>query len=58
MNKLIVWGISSAGLGRGMGFLMIIAGMLLCGTSVILYKLRRLKCVKAEVSYVLQNNPQ
>lgn len=58
MNKRIVWGISSVGLGRGMGFLYIIAGMLLCVTPVILYKLRRLKCVKAEVSYVLQNNPQ
>lgn len=58
MNKLVVWGMSSAGLCRGMAFLYIIAGMLLCVTSVIQYKLRRLKCLKAEVSYVLQNHPQ
>ena len=57
MNKRIV-GNFIGGPRQRDGILYIIAGILLCGTSVILYKLRRLKCVKAEVFYVLQNNPQ
>ncbi|MBT2760547.1 MFS transporter [Paenibacillus sp. ISL-20] len=38
--------IIGTGLGRGMGFLIIIAGMLLCVTSVILYKLKSVKMLE------------
>lgn len=34
------------GLGRGMGFLIVIAGMLLCVTSVILYRLKSVKMLE------------
>ncbi|MNW37901.1 hypothetical protein D3C74_149550 [compost metagenome] len=47
--------IIGAGKGRGTGFLIIIAGLLLCVTSVILYNLRSVK--KLEVTYVLQDHP-
>ncbi|WP_098747690.1 MFS transporter [Paenibacillus sp. EZ-K15] len=38
--------IIGTGLGRGMGFLIIIAGLLLCVTSVILYKLKSVKMLE------------
>jgi MFS transporter, DHA3 family, macrolide efflux protein len=38
--------IIGTGLGRGMGFLIILAGMLLCVTSVILYKLKSVKMLE------------
>lgn len=47
------------GSGRGTGFLIMIAGMLLCVTAVILYRLKVVKKLEDRgVQYVLQNNPQ
>lgn len=57
--------IIGTGSGRGTGFLIIIAGMLLCVTSIIIYNLKSVKKLeKIEKHenrgdlYVLQNNPQ
>ncbi|MOA53044.1 hypothetical protein D3C78_1764400 [compost metagenome] len=47
--------IIGTGNGRGTGLLIIIAGLLLCVTSVILYNLRSVR--KLEVTYVLQAHP-
>lgn len=48
--------IIGTGNGRGIGFLIMIAGLLLCVTSIILYNLKSVK--KLEVTYVLQDHPK
>lgn len=44
------------GLGRGVGFLIIIAGILLAITSLVLYNIKSVKKLEKEVNYVLENN--
>lgn len=48
--------IIGTGSGRGTGFLIIIAGVLLCVTSVILYHIKLVKNLESRGVYVLQNN--
>lgn len=51
--------IIGTGSGRGTGFLIIIAGALLCVTSIILYNLKSVKRLEKRGDFiVLQNNPQ
>lgn len=51
--------IIGTGSGRGTGFLIFIAGVLLCMTSVILYNIKSVKKLEnGGELYVLQNNPQ
>lgn len=51
--------IIGTGAGRGAGFLIIIAGALLCAVSVVLYKANSVKTLeKGSGAYILQDNPQ
>lgn len=51
--------IIGTGSGRGTGFLIFIAGVLVCVTSVILYNVKSVKKLENRGDlYVLQNNPQ
>lgn len=51
--------IIGTGIGRGTGFLIIIAGLLLSVTSIILYNVKAVKKLENRGDlYVLQNNPQ
>lgn len=51
--------IIGTGTGRGIGFLIIIAGMLLSVTSIILYNIKAVEKLESRGDlYVLQNNPQ
>ena len=51
--------IIGTGSGRGTGFLIIIAGALLCVTSILLYNLKSVKRLEKRGDFiVLQNNPQ
>jgi len=49
--------ITGTGSGRGTGFLIILAGALLCVTAAVLYNLKSVKQLENEVTYVLQTNP-
>lgn len=44
------------GIGRGIGFMIIIAGALLAITSLVLYNIKSVKNLEKEASYVLENN--
>ncbi len=50
--------IIGVGSGRGMGLLIISAGLLLCMTAVIVYNINAIKALENRGSGVLQSNPQ